>query len=416
MRFAKIIVKLTGISFILLAIIGNPFVIIKRPPSIVEFDNLIYVKIFIAFTGLLFLSLGFVCFSKPEQIINKIKYLNPFFLYRNKKKELVLLSVACTGCLICLEFLSRLLFANANGLPINYSAEEMIYPALYTIKQNYTDECVNILLLGGSVLYRNANNLQNMGRNYALNFYNAAYIAHTTLDSVHKYNYLIKKKLKFDYVIFYHGINDVRLNNIPPEFYQDDYSHYYYYKLINKIFKDKVPKSSLFLNSTFGYNFYNLFCRIYSLTRFRKMEFMPYDIPVPELTKYGDEIKSATSFRKNISRIVRMSKMENAVLIVPYFAFHKAPDNANMTNIWGEPKNVVKGIIRHNKIISEMQDNQITIDTKEISADRSNFEDICHFTNQGKQRFCRLIIKKLMAYQTIDSRKIIIRGQKKRVF
>ena len=232
MRFIKIIVKLTGLFLILLAIIGNPFIIIKQPPSIVEFDNLIYIKTFIAFADLLFLSIGFVCFFKSEQVISKIKSRNPIFLYRHKKKEVALLSVSCIFCLIVLEFLSRLLFAHANELPINYSAEEMIYPALYQIKQNYTDEGVNILLLGGSVLYKNANILQELGYSHSFNFYNAAFIAHTTRDSLHKYQYLDREKLKFDYVIFYHGINDVRLNNIPKQFYKENYSHYHY-KLVN---------------------------------------------------------------------------------------------------------------------------------------------------------------------------------------
>ncbi len=397
MRFTKIIVKLTGFIFILLAIICNPFFIIKQPPSFVKFDNLIYIKVFIVFDELLFFALGIVWFFKPERVISKIKYLNPLFLYREKKRELTLLLISCIVCLIILELFSRMLFANANRLPFMYSAEEMIYPALYNLKQNYTDEGVNILLLGGSVLFENSKILKEMGRRHAFNFYNAAYIAHTTLDSLYKYKYLIKNKLKFDYVIFYHGINDVRLNNIPSKFYRDDYSHYYYYKLINIVFKYNEPKSALFLKSTLGYNFYNLFCRVYSLTRFRKMKFVPYDIPVPELTQYGCEIKSAKSFRKNLNKIAMLSKKEKAVLIVPYFAFQQSLANADMTNIWGNPENVVKGIIRHNEIISETQGRFVTINTKAISVDRPIFTDICHFTIQGQKKFGELIINKLLS-------------------
>ncbi|MDM8544414.1 hypothetical protein QUF90_25340 [Desulfococcaceae bacterium HSG9] len=410
----KFTVKLTGLIFILLAIICNPYTIIKQPPSFVKFDNLLHIKIFIIFAELFLLSLGIIWFFKPERVISKIKYLNPLFLYRDKKKELTLLLFSCIVSLIILELFSRMLFANANRLPFMYSAEEMIYPALYNIRQNYTDEGVNILLLGGSVLFENAKFFKEMGRRHSINFYNAAYIAHTTLDSLYKYKYLTKNKLKFDYVIFYHGINDVRLNNIPSEFFQDDYSHYYYYKLINKTFKYNEPKSDLFLNSTMGYNFYNLFCRFYSLTRFRKMEFMPYDIPVPELTRYGDEIKSAKSFRKNLNKIIRMSKTNNAVLIVPYFAFRQAPDNAEMTNIWGNPKNVIKGIIRHNEIISEMQDRFVTINTEEISVDRAIFTDICHLTIQGQKKFGELIIKKLLFQRSSLSGKNASNSQTKR--
>jgi len=399
MPFVKIIVKAVGIIFILIAIICNPFVVIKQPPSFVIFDNLVYFEIIIALIDFLLFILGITCLFRPERIIAKIKILNPFFLYRHKKKELILLMICCVVCLVILELFSRILFANANRLPFTYSAEEMIYPALFNIKQNYTDKGVNILLLGGSVLFQNSKYFEKMGGRYGFTFYNAAYIAHTTLDSMYKYKYLVKNNLKFDYVIFYHGINDVRLNNIPPEFFQDDYSHYYYYKLINQTFKYKEPKFDLFVNSTLGYNLYNLFCRVYSLTRFRKTEFIPYDIPVPELTKYGHVIKTKRSFLNNLTRIVEISKIQKATLITPYFAFQPTYVNTEMTPIWGKPQNVVKGIIRHNEIVAEMQESLITINTDQISVSRSNFKDICHFTDQGKKIFSELIIHKILFLQ-----------------
>jgi len=298
-----------------------------------------------------------------------------------------------------LEFLSRLLFAHVNELPINYSAEEMIYPALYQIKQNYTYEGVNILLLGGSVLYRNAKTLQKLGDSHSFDFYNAAFIAHTSRDSLYKYQYLAREKLKFDYVIFYHGINDVRLNNIPEKFYKEDYSHYYYYKLVNQAFDAKKSATDIFLSSTLAYNSYHLFCKIYSLTIFRKREFVPYDIPVPELTEYGDQIKTVKSFRSNLNRIINLSKPQKAILIVPYFAFQATSVDHDMTRIWGKPQNVVKGIKRHNAVVAQIQDDLMTIDTDEISADISNFEDICHLTDQGKHKFATLLISKIMACQ-----------------
>jgi hypothetical protein len=388
-----------GIVIVLSALLLNPFFIIKQPPSFVEFSNLLYIKFIIIIIEFFFLSIGILFLFRPERISAQVKYLNPACLYHEKKKELALLLITIITCFIILDLFSRFLLANANGLPFSYNQEEMIYPALHHIQNKYTDEGINVLLLGGSVLFINAETLQDEGSTHSFNFYNAANIAHTSLDSVYKYNYLIKQKLRFDYVIFYHGINDVRLNNIPAQFYQENYSHYYYYKLTNKAFDQDNQGFDLFLNSTLGYNFYHLSCKIYSLTTFKKKKFIPYDIPVMEMTKYGNIIKTEQSFRNNIKRIVKISKIQKATLIAPYFAFQPAYVNTELTRIWGEPQNVVKGIKRHNEIIAEMQDRFITINTDMLSVNISNFEDVCHFTDQGQKIFSELIIKKILFLQ-----------------
>ena len=53
--------------------------------------------------------------------------------------------------------------------------------------------------------------------------------AHTTLDSYLKHKALHNKT--FDVVVIYHGINEVRANNSPPEIFKPDYSHYAWYEL-----------------------------------------------------------------------------------------------------------------------------------------------------------------------------------------
>ena len=76
----------------------------------------------------------------------------------------------------------------------------MIYPALYTATKNYTDRHTNVLLLGGSVLYKNALLLKGLGRDNNIKFYDLAHPAHTSLDSFYKYRNLIKQEYKFDFV------------------------------------------------------------------------------------------------------------------------------------------------------------------------------------------------------------------------
>ena len=80
------------------------------------------------------------------------------------------------------------------------------------------------------------------------------------------------------------------------------------------------------------------------MTAVKKNKFVPFDIPVPELSQFGSEIKSEKPFRKNLLNIAQIANAENAILIVPFFAFHPSPPDQKMTTIWGEPKNVIKGI------------------------------------------------------------------------
>jgi hypothetical protein len=93
----------------------------------------------------------------------------------------------------------------------------LIYPPLYEQLYDYTGDTTNILLLGGPVLYfagRQAALREAFGEDARV--YNFAQTAHSSLDSLTKYRYALDRGYRFDYVIFYHGINEVRANNVPP--------------------------------------------------------------------------------------------------------------------------------------------------------------------------------------------------------
>jgi hypothetical protein len=391
MKAATTAIRLCGVALIIAAIIINPAFTLKPTVSYVEFVNLTFIKIYIVILELLLFLLGAVCIFRPGRVASKIKGISPANLYR-RKAEISLLLMSFLLCLIVLEMFSRFLFANANNLPFNYKRAEMVYPALYTIKKNFVAGDTNVLLLGGSVLYNSFDTLSRGGADCELTFHNAAYIAHTSLDSLYKYKYLSENGYKFDYIVFYHGINDLRLNNIPPEYFKNDYSHYYYYKLHGHLFGGKWSVYDLFTASTLAYNAYQLFFKVYSLTTFRTNSFIPYDIPVSTLTKYGIDIKSEATFSDNLSGIIELSKSDNSTLVVPLFATEKDFADTELTRIWGEPENVIKGIARHNNVISRLQQDFVLIETKGISADKSNFEDICHYTQQGRFKFGALIV------------------------
>jgi len=130
------------------------------------------------------------------------------------------------------------------GVPLWGACEKLhwaFYPELGEIERTPVDpegDTVEILLLGGSALSSRYGNIEyvlheELSRRLSprVRVHNAAAPAHTTLDSLYKYRHLDGRR--FDLVLVYHGINDARANNCPPELFRDDYSHYAWYSLIN---------------------------------------------------------------------------------------------------------------------------------------------------------------------------------------
>lgn len=231
--------------------------------------------------------------------------------------------------------------------------------------------------------------------------------AHTTLDSYYKYKYLYDG-YDFDLVIFYHGINDLRANNCPPEMFKDDYSHFSYYSVINPVMDFmEVP----ILNRSF------LALKIVLAVQEQKREkienenptaFLPTHDPADEWIHYGDEIRSAETFRRNLEEIIGLAKERGHRALLMTFA-HRIPDNysreafmngelgyieseeiAVPVELYGSEENVKKGLKIHNDIIRETARKHGTyfIDQAEfLGKDNKAFIDVCHFTERGINRF-----------------------------
>ncbi len=229
------------------------------------------------------------------------------------------------------------------------------------------------------------------------------------MDSLLKYSFLVKNGYDFDYIIFYHGINETRTNNIPSQFFKVDYTHYSFYKIANLLFKNEsgllyelINHSSLAYRAFYTYN---LFQHKFSSS------VIATHTPREEWLQEGAEIKSVKSFENNLRKIIDSVEKEKSTLIVPSFAFN-IPDNYSEekfaqrelgygetggygVKVWGLPQNVTKGVLAHNKLIQELKGNYIFIDTQEIAHDIKNFYDPCHFTQKGEVEFTKLLIDTL---------------------
>ena len=335
---------------------------------------------------------------------------------RIAKKVLVLLIYILFLCLL-LEIVSRTEWSIRRDVSFFSPATYFYYPELKPVAMQRIvrgDDPFDILLLGGSVLTEEWGSISRLlaervayATKARVRVHNLAESAQTTLDSFYKYRHLQDKS--FDLVILYHGINDVRLNNCPPQVYKEDYSQYSWYKVINLFEAHPALASAVSFYSLY-YRFIRIQEKIGSPPKYisRKM-------PLEEWLKYGDRIKTATAFRRNIEKILDIAKNKEEPVLLMSFCYYVAPNytlEAFMhrkvdytlfgapVEIWGIPENVVAGMDVHNSIIRDLagyQDGNTYVDQKAgFPQDGEYFNDICHLTQKGCERFVDGIIQKVL--------------------
>lgn len=329
-----------------------------------------------------------------------------------RRAELLLLAVALLAGLGLVELGGRLHVSRQLRLPFFHDGEQRFYPVLYRGLRGYDPHARGVLLLGGSVLQYIP------PRTWATylpgcRVYSVAFKGHTSLDSLYKYEYLLRQGYHFDHVVFYHGINEVRTNNVPPELFADDYTHYAFYRMARRLFRDpSSPRSWLARHTYLGYSLELLALRVGT----DPSELLPPDLPPREWRHFGANIKSARSFRANLVRISELARDSGSVLLVPRFAYHHPEDysfdrwqarrlgyqcdqRGSATHIWGDPKNVVAGIEAHNRVIDEEADRYVLVDTSDITGRIEYFCDICHFSGRGVEAFVRTVAAALQAHE-----------------
>ena len=270
------------------------------------------------------------------------------------------------------------------------------------------DGVFDILLLGGSVLHPNNGEiaeklklqLKELDSKYTFKIHNVAYSGHTSRDS--KIRMELLSNYHFDLVIFYHGINEVRANNCPPSVFKKDYSHFVWYDEINRL---KKYSGNEFSSIPLAFNYFE----ITLAEKILSDRYIPEGHPVDGWREYGGNIKTRNSFQSNIISIKDMVNSMGSKLIVPTFTYHlesgytlkkfeerRYRDDRDRfpVEIWGYPKNVVKGIEAHNGIIKKMSgvDGLIVTDLDSMMKKNDEFfDDICHLTERGSERFAQII-------------------------
>ena len=316
-----------------------------------------------------------------------------------------------------LEVTSRVALMYTMKVPF-YKPSDIIYTfykklqAVEQPKFRDKDGYYDILFLGASTLNNKWGNIEELllrgleGRlNRKIRIFNLAVPAFTSRDSLTMYTRL--KDRKFDLVLLYNNINDLRTNNLPPEIFKEDYSMYPFYNDINIILAHKEID---FL--TLPYSLHIIGSRI--LEMFTHSLVLTYD-PQIKWMKYGSAIKTKIPFKKNLRGILDIaSKKEETVVLMTFASY--IPNDYSLSKFkgklldygrhrcpvedWGYPQSVAKGIKVHNEIIREAAmhyNNLVFVDQdKLIPKSGLYFDDICHLTEKGCEKFVDNILEALI--------------------
>lgn len=305
---------------------------------------------------------------------------------------------------ICLAFYGYPILKPGNYI---YSG---FYPALNEVIDKdirNDDQIYDVLILGGSVISKPWSNmdfrldtiLQNRyGKDHQFAIYNTAAAGHTSMDNLIKYRLLHDKR--FDLVIYYEAINENRANSIPKADFRADYSHMKWYSDI------------YMLQSHSEINFTVIpFLADKLITAVRdKLQHKKY-ISIDEVdqvyAQFGSDIKTAATFKKNLTEMADMAQIRGETLLLTSYATY-FPANVKLTgeesdmkyfagcsyaspvSIWGKSDNVKKGVDTHNQILRSIVSSRnmpfLDMETM-MPKDASLFCDVCHVSEPGAQLF-----------------------------
>ncbi len=358
----------------------------------------------LALLGTICVAVGCFLLLRPRVVYDARDCLNPKWVLKNRSREFALLMVVTFVCLGLLEFASRYIYAAQRGFPITYSLEELVYPPLHEQFRDYTDEGAHVLLIGGSVLYfAGLDGRIESAFDPPAHVYNLAQTAHSSLDARTKLEWALEHGYRFDYVIFYEAINDVRANNVPPDRFDLEYNHYFFYRRVNTVFSGRKPWLRALLHSSLFYRAYELASDLGS-TRMFGRGLLHLAFPREDWLRFGGEIKSAESYRLNLTSIADLCEQHGAKLIVPHYIYDPrldqwangklawTDDQANRyTEQWGLAENVRKGIQAHNRVIEELSGRFHFVDTSPLERP-GNFVDPCHLTPEANQQLIDILI------------------------
>ncbi len=141
--------------------------------------------------------------------------------------------------------------------------------------------------------------------------------------------------------------------------------------------------------------------------------------------RYGKQIKTLASYRKNIDKLISIAKSKDEQLLLISYASY-FPESVTLTgkesdrryfsqctyaspiSIWGDPEDVRKSIDLHNRELEELAlaRKVYYLDMKsQIPADSKYFCDVCHFSEDGSRLYTSIVSDFILKNHLLDLEK-----------
>jgi len=325
------------------------------------------------------------------------------------RTRLGLLVVSALLCVAAAEVGARAFWSVAHGVPFR-SPDRILYayyPELERVDREqpaHGDAFYDILVLGASTLHHGwsqvalslSEQLAHHGRRN-VRIFNLALPGHTSRDSRLKYAAL--SEARFELVLVYHGINEARANNAPPEVFREDYAHYSWYESVNAL----APYHGA---ASFALPYTRRYLAVRMRNLLRADRYVATDSPRKEWVKYGRDPRSAAPFRENLSAILDLARGRGDRVLLMTFAIH-VPEDYSLEafkakrldyalhqlplELWGAPEHVVRTVAVHNEIVRSLaaqHEGVLFVDQARLMTGSGRyFNDPCHFTAAGAVKF-----------------------------
>jgi len=277
------------------------------------------------------------------------------------------------------------------------------YPELKVVDEvrpRHDDPYYDVLMLGESVLHHSwgevepalAERLAASGQRN-VRIFNLAVPAHTSRDSWLKYAAL--GNAQFDLVILYDGANETRANNVPPEMFREDYSHYSWYAIVNAL----APYHG---RAVFALPYTLRYASARVQQRWMPDRFVPPTEPRPEWVHFGQDHRSATAFEHNVTALLDLADERRDPVMLMTFAswvpsnYTRAAFDAKQLDyglhrmpieVWGRQDYVLQALAAHNNVIRHLtskRKNVLFVDQAAlIEGSGRHFDDPFHLTIAG---------------------------------
>jgi len=339
------------------------------------------------------------------------------------RTKLLLFLLSALLCVVCAEVAARAFWRLRYGVPLRHPDRLLyaFYPELEQVdraRPTHGDAFYDILFLGASTLHKDWGQVEQSLREQLayhgyrnVRIFNLAQSSQTSRDSWLKYAAL--DEARFELVVFYDGINEARANNVPPEQFREDYTHYSWYKMVNTL-APYHGTASFALPYTLRYLAIGM---QYVLTRHR---YVPTNYPRKDWMHYGRDPRSAVSFKHNLDAILDLATRRGDRVLLMTFATYAPKDYSleafkakrldyglhydalhfTPLEMWGAPKHVLATVAVHNDIVRSLAAQHagvLFVDQARLMAGSARyFNDPCHFTVIGSAQFVENLLEVLL--------------------